>query len=136
MSRRTLFILAAAMLVVACVCVGAGAAFGVFGTQTPEEQPEQQASAAGRSSAPVVVPAGPVTDIGSGTCVSDSWYTLCFTGPKYPDDKTRHKDGLDEQLVTLIEKAQKTLDIADYDFDLSDVADAMAKAKARGVTVR
>jgi phosphatidylserine/phosphatidylglycerophosphate/cardiolipin synthase-like enzyme len=35
-----------------------------------------------------------------------------------------------------MDKATKTMDVADYDFDLADVADAMARAKTRGVIVR
>ena len=53
MSRRKLLTLSAVFLVLACVCVGAGVAFGVFGFLAPEQGTEQQASAAGRSSTPV-----------------------------------------------------------------------------------
>src|SRR5688500_17332815 len=120
MTRRTLFLIISSMLVVACICVGLGVAFGIFGLLGPEPQLEPQASSAGRSSTPVAVPDGPVVDIGSGTCISESWYALCFTGPKYPDDKTKHQNGLDVQLVQLIGKAQRTLDVAGYDFDLDD----------------
>lgn len=67
---------------------------------------------------------------------SGGWYELRFTKPLIPDDKSRHQGGPDDDLVTLMDKAAKTLDVADYDFDLASVAAAMARAKQRGVTVR
>jgi phosphatidylserine/phosphatidylglycerophosphate/cardiolipin synthase-like enzyme len=63
-------------------------------------------------------------------------YSVRFTKPVIPDDKSRHQGGPDEDLVALMDKATKTLDVADYDFDLANVAAAMARAKQRGVTVR
>jgi phosphatidylserine/phosphatidylglycerophosphate/cardiolipin synthase-like enzyme len=64
------------------------------------------------------------------------WYELLFTTPVYPDRAGNRKGGLDERLVTLIDATQKSLDMAIYDFDLQNVAQAMARAKGRGVTVR
>lgn len=64
------------------------------------------------------------------------WYELHFTTPRYPDVPAAHQGGLDARLVQLMDQATKTLDVADYDFDLADVADSMARAKERGVTVR
>lgn len=71
-----------------------------------------------------------------GTTAGGSWYQIYFTDPKYPDNAADHHGGLDARLVTLMDSAQKTLDVADYDFDLQDVAQAMARAKKRGVQVR
>lgn len=68
--------------------------------------------------------------------VKSDWYEVYFTTPKTPDDPKAHRGGIDQRLVALYDSAQKTLDVADYDFDLADVADAMARAKARGVQVR
>lgn len=65
-----------------------------------------------------------------------SWYQVYFTSPRYPDDPNAHHGGLDTHLVDLMDKATKTLDVADYDFDLADVADAMVRAQQRGVRVR
>ncbi|TAK31336.1 MAG: hypothetical protein EPO21_17725 [Chloroflexota bacterium] len=64
------------------------------------------------------------------------WYELRFTTPRYPDDPAIHRGGLDARLVQLMDQATKTMDVADYDFDLANVADAMARAKQRGVIVR
>ncbi|MGI8422998.1 MAG: phospholipase D-like domain-containing protein [Chloroflexota bacterium] len=64
------------------------------------------------------------------------WYELYFTSPHYPDRAEHRKGGVDEKLVALIDATQKTLDMAIYDFDLQNVARAMARAHARGVTVR
>jgi phosphatidylserine/phosphatidylglycerophosphate/cardiolipin synthase-like enzyme len=67
---------------------------------------------------------------------SASWYDLFFTTPRYPDKPGYHRSGLDTQLVAFINSAQKTIDMAAYDFDLENVANALAKAVARGVRVR
>jgi phosphatidylserine/phosphatidylglycerophosphate/cardiolipin synthase-like enzyme len=64
------------------------------------------------------------------------WYDLYFTKPIIPDDARQHRDGMDERLVDLIGRAQKTVDVADYDFDLDNVASALASASKRGVRVR
>lgn len=86
---------------------------------------------------PEPIPTGTtVTDIGSGGSVQTSWYQLYFTAPKYPDNPANHRGGLDEKLIALLDTAKTSIDMADYDFDLANVADAMARAKARGVTVR
>src|SRR2546429_32617 len=65
-----------------------------------------------------------------------SWYEVFFTTPRYPDKPEYHHGGLDEKLVAFINTATKTIDLADYDFDLENVARALAQAAARGVRVR
>ena len=64
------------------------------------------------------------------------WYELHFTSPLYPDRAQNRHGGIDERLVALVDATQKTLDVAIYDFDLLNAAQAMARAKQRGVTVR
>lgn len=59
-----------------------------------------------------------------------------FTQPLIPDRPDRHRGGLDERLVALIDQAQQSLEVAVYDFDLQNVAEAMARAARRGVRVR
>jgi phosphatidylserine/phosphatidylglycerophosphate/cardiolipin synthase-like enzyme len=66
----------------------------------------------------------------------EGWYDIYFTTPRYPDKPEYHHDGLDTQLVAFINSAQQTVDIAAYDFDLANVATALANAAARGVRVR
>jgi len=66
----------------------------------------------------------------------EGWYDIYFTTPRYPDRSEYHQGGLDTQLVAFIDSAQQTIDIAAYDFDLENVANALAQAAARGVRVR
>ena len=62
-----------------------------------------------------------------------AWYQVFFTTPRYPDKREYHTGGMDARLVAFIDSATKTVDMADYDFDLSNVASALARASARGV---
>lgn len=87
------------------------------------------ANQSGSPETPHSTPASPISATGT-------WYEIYFTDPKYPDNPANHHGGLDERLVAFIDRAQKTLDVADYDFDLQNVADAMVRAKNRGVRVR
>jgi phosphatidylserine/phosphatidylglycerophosphate/cardiolipin synthase-like enzyme len=66
-----------------------------------------------------------------------AWYEVLFTTPQrtgIPPDGSPGR--LDERLVALIDGATVSLDIAAYDFGLGNVADAVIRAKDRGVTVR
>ena len=70
-----------------------------------------------------------------GTQAGD-WYEVYFTDPKYPDrPETRH-GGVDEWFVPFLDSAKRSLDVAIYDFDLDNAADALVRAKNRGVAVR
>jgi phosphatidylserine/phosphatidylglycerophosphate/cardiolipin synthase-like enzyme len=66
----------------------------------------------------------------------EGWYDIYFTTPRYPDKPEYHHGGIDEQLVAFVNSATQTIDLADYDFDLENVANALSKAAARGVRVR
>ena len=44
--------------------------------------------------------------------------------------------GLDERLAASLDKARKSIDVAVFDFDLENVAEALARAAKRGVQVR
>src|SRR5437773_11669311 len=68
------------------------------------------------TSAPGGQPGAPTSVPGAA-----SWYELYFTTPKYPDKPEYHRGSLDEKLVAFINTATKTIDLADYDFDLENV---------------
>lgn len=91
-----------------------------------------------RRTTPRPSPAAAATPVqlGSGLVRSSGWWTIAFTAPRYPEDPAGQQGGLDARLVDLIDRAQHTLDVADYDFDLLNVAEAMARAQERGVRVR
>lgn len=77
-------------------------------------------------------PASPVPD----SPAAAAWYDIYFTTPTYPDRPENRRGGIDERLVAYIDSATRTLDVAVYDFDLENVAQAMARARGRGVAVR
>jgi phosphatidylserine/phosphatidylglycerophosphate/cardiolipin synthase-like enzyme len=74
--------------------------------------------------------------LGSGLSVRTDWYELHFNSPVYPTKKENYVGGLDEKLVAMMNRATLSMDVAIYDFDLLNMAQAMAAAKKRGVTVR
>ena len=66
----------------------------------------------------------------------DEWYQVYFTVPRYPDKDEYHTGGLDERLAAAIERAENSVEVAAYDFDLTSVANALIAAKKRRVRVR
>lgn len=91
--------------------------------------------ATGDQGAPTAAAPASTTPAGSASGGA-GWYEVFFTTPRYPDDKASHHGGLDAKLVALIDSATSTIDLADYDFDLENVASALARATGRGVVVR
>ena len=89
--------------------------------------------APGPVGAPAPAPAG-----GSPVPVASDVWQVAFTAPVSPpdNDPAKHHGSLDDKLVGLMNRAARTLDVADYDFDLANVAQAMANAAKRGVRVR
>ncbi len=65
-----------------------------------------------------------------------AWYRVYFTTPTYPERAENRYGGVDQELIKVIDQAQKTIDLAAYEFDLENVAHALVRAKGRGVTVR
>ena len=63
-------------------------------------------------------------------------YEVYFTTPIYPDRPETRRGGIDERFVQFVDAATRSLDVAAYEFDLENVAQAMARAKSRGVAVR
>ncbi len=118
-------------LILLIFCVAAAGLLSFYAAHQKDN--EESAS----RTTPEPVPSGtPVINIGSGGELDGGWYRLYFTAPKYPDNPANHRGGLDEKLVALLDSAKTSIDIADYDFDLANVADALVRAKERGVTVR
>lgn len=66
-------------------------------------------------------------------------FQVYFTTPSliYPD-KTNQRTipPYEKALLTDLDKAQKSIDLATFEYNLTSVADALARAKKRGVTVR
>ena len=90
-----------------------------------------------RAPGPVGAPAPAPASASPASVASDEWQ-VAFTAPVSPpdNDPAKHHGSLDDKLVGLMNRATRTLDVADYDFDLANVAQAMAKAAQRGVRVR
>ena len=81
--------------------------------------------------------AAPSAPASPSPVAAGSLWEVAFTTPVLPpDDPSKHTGGLNERLVALMDGATRTLDVAVYDFDLVDVAQAMARAAGRGVRVR
>ncbi len=71
----------------------------------------------------------------TGTTTGGSYYTIYFTDPVIPfDDVTT--GGIEEHLIALIDGAQSSIDLAVFEFNLQNVADALIAAHNRGVQVR
>ena len=120
------------LFIVLVVVVAAAAIFYSSGSSSKQqaEQPET------RVTVEPAAPGGTPVATGGGGEIQGGWYQLYFTAPQYPDNAQTHRGGLDEKLVALIDQAQKSVDVADYDFDLGNVADALVRAKNRGARVR
>ncbi len=63
---------------------------------------------------------------------ASGWYHLYFTGPT-PDHLA---GGIPDLIAASLDAAQQTIDVAIYEFDLPVIADALLRAKGRGVQVR
>jgi phosphatidylserine/phosphatidylglycerophosphate/cardiolipin synthase-like enzyme len=68
--------------------------------------------------------------------VDGDWIRVYFTNPRYPEEEADRRGGIDEDLVSVIDQAESTIDLVVYDFDLESVADALVAAEERGVRVR
>ncbi len=68
--------------------------------------------------------------------VSGDWINVYFTSPRYPDDADDHYGGLDEELASVIDQAEISVDLIAYDFNLERLVDALIAAHQDGVRVR
>jgi phosphatidylserine/phosphatidylglycerophosphate/cardiolipin synthase-like enzyme len=66
------------------------------------------------------------------TAAAPSWYHLYFTGPT-PNHLT---GGIPDVVAASFDAARSTIDVAMYQFDLPVLADALIRARQRGVRVR
>ena len=120
------------LFIVLVVALAVGALF-YFRKSSSKDQAEEPEA---RVTVEPATPGGTTVPTGGGGEVQGGWYQLYFTAPQYPDTGQNHRGGLDEKLVALIDRAHKSVDVADYDFDLANVAVAMVRAKNRGARVR
>jgi phosphatidylserine/phosphatidylglycerophosphate/cardiolipin synthase-like enzyme len=67
---------------------------------------------------------------------SDEWYRLYFTTPTKNGKASPEIPQIMEGLISAINAAQKSLDIAIYELDLDQIGDAIRDAAQRGVKVR
>lgn len=90
------------------------------------------------SAAPAPAPANPTTG-GGRTAITSGLIKAYFTTPTliYPDQRAqRRASPLLEAVIEDIDQADRTIEIAVFDLDLSRLADALIAAKKRGVRVR
>lgn len=71
-----------------------------------------------------------------GTTALSGPVEIYFTTPTYPDRPETRRGGIDEKFVAFVDASTKTLDIATYELDLENVAQAITRARERGVAVR
>jgi len=69
------------------------------------------------------------------TAPSGAWIQVAFTHPDFAD-AAPHEGGVDALVVADIAAAQKSVDVASFEFDLSSVTRALIEAHQRGVRVR
>ena len=68
--------------------------------------------------------------------VGGDWWTVYFTNPAVVNDPENLSGSIPEQLIAMIDGAQRSIHIAAFEFDLTPVAEALIAAEARGVEVR
>ncbi len=78
----------------------------------------------------------PVTRLPRAHIAQGEWYTLYFTIPTYPEKKDTRVGGVDQAIVADLDRAQKTIDAAVFDFRLPSLVDGFVRAAQRGVRVR
>lgn len=79
----------------------------------------------------------PIEDVETNTMrgFSGSWYQVYFTKPQYPERAANRAGGIDATIVADIDAAQRRVELASFDFDVLSIADALIRAKQRGVEV-
>ena len=72
----------------------------------------------------------------SATPSEAGWWEVYFTDPVNLRDPNVIAGSVEEKLIRFIDSAQSSIHIASYEFDLTNVAQALIAAKNRGVDVR
>ncbi len=78
---------------------------------------------------------GPQVSLSKAVVETGDWYQLYFTRPTYPEKADTRSGGIDDALVADIDAATRSVRIAVFEFNRANVADAMIRAKQRGLTV-
>lgn len=68
--------------------------------------------------------------------LAGGWWDVYFTDPVNHRDPNQPGGSVEEKLISLINAAQTSIHIASFEFDLTNVAQALIAAKQRGVDVR
>ena len=75
---------------------------------------------------------------GSGSSIipeSESWWQVLFTEPETISSPERPQGSIMENLIERINRAQQSIHVAAFEFDLLPVAEALIAAKQRGVEI-
>ena len=120
------------VLVLIFLIIGCSYVFGV--TPTPDANGGTPASDI--TATPPTQADQPITNLPRANGVQGDWYTLYFTIPSYPEKKENRSGGIDQAIIADLDRAQKTIDAAVFDFRLPSLVDAFARAAQRGVRVR
>jgi len=93
---------------------------------------------AGGSGTPIAAPAtlAPVAGATTPAASSGGWYSLYFATPAQDEHLANPTGGIPAQIAASFDAAQKTIDLAIYEFDLLPIAEALINAQKRGVQVR
>lgn len=75
-------------------------------------------------------------ELEQGFGAQKGFWTVYFTAPTGSRDPATYHGGVDEALAAAIAQAQRTVDIAAYEFNSPALTQALLDAKARGVRVR
>jgi phosphatidylserine/phosphatidylglycerophosphate/cardiolipin synthase-like enzyme len=68
--------------------------------------------------------------------VAGDWIRIYFTVPSVSDGEAARQSGLVQGLISALDQAEESIDLAAYDFDLDSVAAALVAAEQRGLRVR
>ncbi len=75
-------------------------------------------------------------DVGQGFGAAKGFWQVYFNAPTGSSDPSTYTNGIDENLAAAINNAQRTLDIAAFEFNNPVITEAVLNAHERGVVVR